>query len=511
MAGPVTNLRSLDSANFKTSKRANAVNDTMMSKLGSQHRYEPARLAIAHSLAMPDPAPRLSDDDAESGKIIYGRNLFGDDDLPLWVAMIVENAGLMNPTVEDIQEQVRRHWHRGILLLQTEWDNCDGSYDRFILYLAERAGLPAHGERTTSEGEEAKAAGGGPAFPVTLRLGDPGTDLSSGQPVSWLLNGKGSPHVALMGGTGSGKTRLARCLLGQIRQQAKIPCLVFDFKGDLAGNPDFVGEIGALVVASPSQPVPLDVLYIPEQTQTEITNGAIRFRDSFVLIPKSRPGAMQQDALRDAARDAYQNEELPIGIATIRDKLRDLYAETSRRGDTLTATFNELTQWDLFAPQMKPAEFFGRSWVIDVHGAAESAQRLVVFLVLDALYAYFKSLDDAPMDRQNHRALRLALVVDEARRVLSYGQPSLINLVRESRSKGMSIFLVSQSPDDFDTVEDNFLDQIGLTACFRSNGTSPRVLRACLGQTVDLAGLPDGVAVTRLAGKPGVTRFKAWA
>ena len=47
-------------------------------------------------------------------------------------------------------------------------------------------------------------------------------------------------------------------------------------------------------------------------------------------------------------------------------------------------------------------------------------------------------------------------------------------------AKGMSVFLISQSPDDFDTVEDNFLDQIGLTACFRSNGTSPRVLRACL-------------------------------
>ena len=159
---------------------------------------------------------------------------------------------------------------------------------------------------------------------------------------------------------------------------------------------------------------------------------------------------------------------------------------------------------------MKPAEFFGQSWVIDVHEAAETAQRLVVFLMLDAVYAYFKSLDDAPMDGQNHRALRLVLVVDEARRVLNYGQQSLIGLVRESRAKGVSVFLISQSPDDFDTVEESFLDQIGLTACFRSNGTSPRVLRACLGQTVDLAGLPDGVAVTRLAGQPTLTRFKAW-
>src|SRR5271155_3681430 len=104
MAGPVTNLRSLDSANFKTSKRADGVNDLMKSKLGLQHRYEPARLAIAHSLAILEPAPQLSADDADdSGKVIMGKTLFGDDELPVWVALIVEKAGLLNPTLDDFQ------------------------------------------------------------------------------------------------------------------------------------------------------------------------------------------------------------------------------------------------------------------------------------------------------------------------------------------------------------------------------------------------------------------------
>lgn len=114
MAGPVTNLRSLDSAGFRTSKRAYAVNELMQAKLGLQHHYEPARLAIAHSLALPDPAPPLTNEDADAwGKTILGRNLFGEEDLPLWVAMIVEKADIRNPTVDEIQEQVRRHWHRG--------------------------------------------------------------------------------------------------------------------------------------------------------------------------------------------------------------------------------------------------------------------------------------------------------------------------------------------------------------------------------------------------------------
>lgn len=142
MAGIITSLRSLDSANFRTSKRADEINDFLKSKLGLQHRYEPARLAIAASLALPGPVPPVAEGDVdESGKTIIGRNLFGDDDLPVWIAMIVEYAELTDPSVEHIQEQVRRHWHRGILLLLTLWKDSGDVYEHFILRLAELAKL----------------------------------------------------------------------------------------------------------------------------------------------------------------------------------------------------------------------------------------------------------------------------------------------------------------------------------------------------------------------------------
>ena len=520
MAGPVNNLRPLVNANFRTSKRADGINDLMKAKLGLHNNYEPARLAIAHSLALPDPAPALSEGDADdSGKVIKGSTLFSDEELPVWVSLIVESSGTPHPTVEDIQEQVRRHWHRGILLLQAEWESCaaensEGIYERFILFLAQRAGLPAHGQPSGSIGrdETGDYSPNRPAVPLNLRIGDPGTDERTGAITNWLLNGKGSPHVAIMGGTGTGKTRVARSLLGQIREAAKVPCVIFDFKGDLAGNPVFVSELDATVITSPSTPVPLDVLHIPNRSAGEITNGAIRFRDSFVLIPKGRIGPVQGGELRDAAKTAFTKQAAgkPIEITTIRDELLALYAANSRKGNTLTETFQELTQWRLFDPRLSPAEFFQRSWIIDVHSAPETAQRLIVFLVLDAMYAHFKTLPDSAMDAQGHRALRLVLVVDEAKRVLSYGQPSLISLVRESRSKGMSVFLISQSPEDYDTAEEDFLEQIGLTVFFRANGSSSKVLKACLGQTVDLAGLPDGIAYSRLPGQTAAIRIKAW-
>ena len=69
----------------------------------------------------------------------------------------------------------------------------------------------------------------------------------------------------------------------------------------------------------PDTPVPLDVLHISDASQA--AGAAVRFRDSFIRIPKSRPGAVQSDELRDAAKSAFQKHRpgKPVEIANIRD------------------------------------------------------------------------------------------------------------------------------------------------------------------------------------------------
>lgn len=513
MAGPITSLRSIDSANFKTSRLADGLNDQLQTKLGLKYRYEPARLAIARSLELGSPAPPLEATDAEeSGKPILGRNLFGEEELALWLTLLVEHSNLHDPAIDTIQEQVRRHWHRGIVLLSEEWENCEGEYERFVLQLAERAGLassPAK-RRRVQEGAGAKAAsttGSGPV-PVVLELG---TDPSTKTPITWTLNGRGgSPHVAIMGTLGTGKTRTAMQLIRQIHQTSTAPVILFDMaKGDLATDKDLIKALSAKVVQSPKKPVPLDVLALPSRDPGEIVNAAMRFRESFVRVAKTKPGGVQLDYLRDAAQQAFAGN-LPITIANIGQSLQAVYATNRRKADAVTATFNDLNSWTLFEPTMSPEEFFGQSWIIDVHEAPETAQRFIVFLVLDALYTFLKSQPDTPLDQSGHRELRLVVGIDEARRVLGYGQPSLISLVRESRSKGATIFLMSQSPDDYDQEEDNFLENVGLAMCFKTNATNSRALKSWLGQGVDLGALPAGVAVTRLPAQSGLARVRAW-
>ena len=517
MVNPIENLRALDSANFRTSKKADLVNDELLKKFGLTYRYEPARLAISQSLALPEPPPQIPKDDADDlGKSINGKTLFGEEDLAVWTALIVENS-MINapPTIELIQDLVKRHWHRGIFLLKESFEafNLENkTFGEFIIFLAERAGLPleASGDFSVKNDNKIGDLGSRSSGEIRIKIGNPGTNVDNNEAVYWTLNKSGSPHVAIMGGTGSGKTRLAIDLISQIKNIANVPVILFDFaKGDLANNSSLVSQLKANVISVPSSSVPLDVFNVKNKSASSIVDASMQFRESFMRVSSSKPGGVQQDYLRDAAQRAYKNNKV-VTIKTIKDELIKVYSENNRRPDSVNTLFNDLTQWELFTPKLDPHSFFSQSWIIDVHSATDSAQKLVVFMMLDAIYNYYRSLPDSLLDQNNCRALRLVLVIDEARRVLGFNQASLINLIRESRSKGVSIFLMSQSPQDYDSEEDNFLENVGLPLCFNTNSTSTRVLRSMFKQSIDLASLPPGVVVTKLSSTNEVLKVQAW-
>lgn len=203
-------------------------------------------------------------------------------------------------------------------------------------------------------------------------------------------------------------------LIGQIHAAAEAPVILFDMaKGDIAADRALVRSLGAKVIAPPKEPVPLDVLALPAQDVGEITNAAMRFRESFVRVARTKPGGVQLDFLREAAQRAFQ-DELPITIQDINKALKTVYEEARRKPDAVTATFNDITSWKLFDPRLSPADFFRRSWVIDLHDATETAQRFIVFLILDALYSYTKSQPDSAIDRAGNREIRLVVGIDEA-------------------------------------------------------------------------------------------------
>ena len=507
--GKIWSLVEAHSATYSTSVSADALNTEFMSRLGVKSRNYVARLALARSLSLPEQPPQLESSDGP-GKAIHGKAMFGDD-YQLWFGLLVEHTGDAVGTVTELQDLVRRHWARGIALLDEDWRQASGEFEDFLRLLAARAGMQAE----SGTGIIRRSSSGSPqtfipkACPVSVPLGEVATDLATGERVEWLINASGgAPHFAVMGETGSGKTRTGMSMIRSIRAQAGCPVILFDMsKGGLARDPDLVRELGATVVDPLRSPIPLDVLHLP--AGEDVSGAAMRFRDSFSRVPANRLGAAQEDALREAAERALTRHR-PTRLIDVRDRLKEVYAEKRRKDDIVTATFNDITGRTLFEPRLGPAEFFSQSWIIDLGSIEDAAtQRLVVFLLVDALYTYLRLSPESEMDAGRHRALRVVLGIDEAHKVLREYQPASLNaLVRESRSKGAVVAFMSQSPDDFDSERENFLEHLGLAVVFRTKAQS-RAMSNLFGQTLDLVGLANGVCVTRL-GDRGIVRIQAW-
>ncbi|MDW8444448.1 MAG: type IV secretion system DNA-binding domain-containing protein [Acetobacteraceae bacterium] len=499
-------LDSVSKAGFRGSAEADAISNRLREVLGLGHHYVPARLAIARSLSMPSAPPPAA---GEAGRTIDGEQLFGSgSDLAAWVSLIIEHAGRAPADLAEFRGLVRAHWVRGMSALGTLLDRAEDDPLQFWRLIAEDLPQGLAGVSPPSAGD------GSPApVPTAVRVpvGEIGEDQATGEQVLWRVNGPGgSPHAAIMGGVGSGKTRTAVAMLRAIRAATPVPLIAFDFKGDMADDKNQLDRaFEATVLSPPRQPIPLDVLHLADRTPTGITLAAQRLRDGLATLKGGGFGAKQKGWLADAAENALRTHD-PCTLAHVRDALRAVYAQNNQSPDGALNTLEDLCRLPLFEPRLGPADFFARSWIIRLTQDLPDLVRVtVVTLLTDALDRYLNSLPDAPTDASGNRALRVLCVIDEAHRILDARLPGLSGLVRLSRSKGGAVMLISQGPDDFEGVDDDFLNEMGLVVAFRTNAEAKAVKRI-LGTGAKLAALQTGQAWVKIGGEASARRVLAW-
>lgn len=493
-------------AGFQTSADADKRTEQLRSSLGLQAKNRVARLAIGRSLAESSyPTGNLDG----AGKPIKGDVLFGLEALPLWVGLLFTHLRRTDPraelTLPTLQDLVKRHWNRGIALLTEDWDEAGEDYNRFVdVLVRRRANLPDVGGFSPTSPSVVQRqnwilAGGDPV-PVVVDLG---TLMDSSAPFRWTVNGVGySPHVAVMGQAGSGKTRTMLEMLVQVRKQSGAPVILLDLgKGDLANRHDFIQAIGARVIRVPEEPIPLDMFFGSDESEAAASDAVMGFRDSFVKVMQSKAGAVQQETIKEALRPLFLQLE-QISLEDISKTLRDFYQDRALKTDSVISTISDLTERTIFQPKMPPAQFFAQSWIITFAGAHDTQKNLAAYLLLDALNTFLKRTQEAPQDATGHRAIRAVLAVDEARHLLASRHKALSDNIRLHRSKGLMVALASQSPDDYDGAGDDHLENIGLPICFKTNAASNQVLQNMFRGKVSFASLPAGVFMTVKDGKP---------
>lgn len=138
------NIQQILNSRFRTSAEADRVTVALMGSLGFSTKANVARLAIGRSLAL----GTFSGDGIDAkGLEIPAASLFTQEDIGVWVGLIVTHAcrhALERvESMDTFRTAVRKHWHRGVVLLLQDWQDASGDFDRFLeTLIVRRAELP---------------------------------------------------------------------------------------------------------------------------------------------------------------------------------------------------------------------------------------------------------------------------------------------------------------------------------------------------------------------------------
>jgi hypothetical protein len=500
-------------AQFEPTEECAAFEEKLRTAYGLTNRYESARLLIGRSLAEPAQPKPLPSDKKMNKRAIPGENLFGSDD-DLWMSALILDGKLgVDSTIKDFRELTEAHWARGYELVREELDRCGNNEIKLVQRLAEW--LPEAG----AVGDAGVMLGTGVAGEMRLKVGSVSRTHPADKPVDFVLNGPGTPpHLALMGAIGKGKTTTGVQIALQLASQARIPFLFIDPKGEFVADGHPTGPFAELpnvgAMEAGTDPVPLDFLPRADAPPMKIARAAMRLRDTLVLCCKS-PGDLQKDLLRTAIERVIADDG-DRNLETVREMYEQELHAAGKENDSIVSRLNELTTLRCFDAQLQPAKFFSQSWIVSLKGLPEELKRLVTLVLLDAVSAFLLDQSDSPVSG-GFRSFRHLLVLDEARKVLKERRSeSLVDLVRQGRSKGSVVMLLSQDPSDFEGQTDDFTTQLGAVIAFACSQTQRGLgsLQGVFGRKLQASEFTDtyltpGVAFVKLPGREP-ERIRCW-
>jgi len=399
------------------------------------------RLAWSRSLVVNEPV-NLSKLEI-TGKEFNRYSATGDYD-ELFKCLTAEHAGRRLSDDEFLSGYFKAHVDRGVALLEKdllESDSVDAFWAKMLSVLPTQSLLRSSAPTPISS-----------VIDVTV-----GQEVGTEQPVISSLNTATNPHIAVVGIPGSGKTQFIMKILADIRTQfPSVNFILLDYaKGDVAGDRKFVHTTGARVYQLPEKTIPINPFILSSYSRSSIRFSAEEKVES--ISSYEHLGPIQKGMLSKAIEAAYDeraSEDQPYpDFESVERHLRRIYEEEGRSEDTLTEILRKLTHFHLF-PTLAESSFlegalYEQTLIIDLH-ALPALRELVAFFVIEKLYRELKDAPEARVDpKTGARELRSLLVIDEAHNYLPMNNHFLEKLIREMRSKGLAIVLLSQSPDDF--------------------------------------------------------------
>jgi len=269
-------------------------------------------------------------------------------------------------------------------------------------------------------------------------------------------------HVAIAGNTGTGKTYFANNFLKQIVDESKgeVNFIYLDFKGlkkeDEKTLQPFFNKTKAIYIDAPQKPFPINPLaFIDNVNEKNKIMGINKFVD--IITSYSNIGKVQQQTLKDATRSAFATAKSGA-YPTIRDIYNNVIA-TDNRPNTLREILQNLSELDLFETKVDlQNSFLNQNYYLSLSGDLSNNVRFTsVFLIINYIYNTFMNMDNAPIEGK-YQGMRYVFLIDEAHVIFKEkkSQDLLEKILREIRSKGVSVVLLSQGIEEFNQPSFDF-------------------------------------------------------
>lgn len=302
----------------------------------------------------------------------------------------------------------------------------------------------------------------------------------------------------MTGKPGSGKTQFVKDLLAQVRQKSgyAVNFVFFDYaKGDVADDADFVEATRAEVIRLPEESLPVNPFArVNVSSEMAVKIAAQEFADLIRGVERQM-GIVQGERLYKAILTGFETMRgAPEGFPDFEIIKQEIDTEyfilNNFKPDTLTEITRQLSEFRIFARNDDKDvwnSLTDRTVIVDLHELTV-LREMTVSLVLNTLYRELMAMPDTEV-KDGAREMRTIIVIDEAHHFLKDKRRNAIleRLIREIRSKGASVFLLSQSPDDYDQPDFDFAELLEFIFLLQSSAGATKFLQNAFGVSLQEA------------------------
>jgi DNA sulfur modification protein DndE len=446
--------------NIKTSEKSQDIIRRLTPKLGDRTPENViARIALAYSLqkgAKFNVNQAFNSTDSK-GKEYKDHILFDSQSRDFYIALIRQHYNIYK-TEENIPKYMKLHIDHGLELLDKIFDTSEYTFFDFlnehiekgIQHLIDVAASTEHVRNKHQNIEKSYFSN-----PIKLEVGK---TIDTNEAVYLSINDStkyNNCHIAVAGNSGTGKTQFALDFISQIYEKSNghVNYIYLDFKGlkqdDIKDYEKFFTDTKTDFIDVPNTPFPVNPLtFIDNVNESDKNMGIDKFVD--IVCKYSNLGIKQKGKLREATSEAFMEQRggtYPT-IQQINEKLQEIYDKQ----DSLTEIMNDLSRYKIFLEDGKnESNFFNKNLYLSLSGDLPTSVRFTsLFLIINYIYNSFMNMDNTPTEK-NIKSLRYVILIDEAHVLFKEKkyEEILEKMLREIRSKGVSIVLLSQGIEEY--------------------------------------------------------------